>query len=216
MSDKLDEMYGQTHRLTLQMHNRLERLINGYETVTPAMEEDTRQKLDQIQKSVDRLQLLVQKEPAQSRQKHQMRVTQLAHDVNLLVSAYTNHQNQQIQRRREQEDREKLLLNTTFKPNSETSILMDQAMQEHSKLVQANRGLDDLLENGASILSNLTTQKGALKAVQRRVLDIANTLGMSNTVMRMIESRKTQDRLILFGGMLVTLFVMYLTVRYLR
>eukprot|EP00124_Ichthyophonus_hoferi_P003778 Ihof_evm3s352 gene=Ihof_evmTU3s352 len=161
--ETFEENFGQAHRAMLQLHNRLDRLNYEYEILTPVMEEDTRQRLDHLQKSVSRLQLLVQKEPAQCRQKHSVRVTQLAHDVSLLASTHTNHLRQQTQKIRESEEREQLLMNTTFRPNSETSILMEQTIQEHSKLQQASRGLDDLLEHGASIFSNLTTQRDGLK-----------------------------------------------------
>ena len=33
---------------------------------------------------------------------------------------------------------------------------------------------------------------GLLQGVQRKMLDVANTLGLSNTVMRLIEKRTTQ------------------------
>ena len=46
------------------------------------------------------------------------------------------------------------------------------------------------------------------------MLDIANVLGMSNTVMRLVERRSEGDKWVLFGGMAVTCFVMYLVIRY--
>ena len=71
------------------------------------------------------------------------------------------------------------------------------------------------------------------------MLDVMNTLGLSNTVMRLIEKRSAQvfsvyvcvciphtsmpysylflflqDRLIFFGGVIVTLIIMYLVIRY--
>jgi hypothetical protein len=51
---------------------------------------------------------------------------------------------------------------------------------------------------------------------QRRLLDIMNILGLSTTVMRLIESRSRQDRLFLFGGMIATLLIMFLVYYYLK
>lgn len=47
------------------------------------------------------------------------------------------------------------------------------------------------------------------------MLDVANMLGLSNTVMRLIEKRATQDKFIMVGGMLITCIVMFLVVKYL-
>lgn len=47
------------------------------------------------------------------------------------------------------------------------------------------------------------------------MLDVANMLGLSNTVMRLIEKRASQDKFIMVGGMLLTCVVMFLVVKYL-
>lgn len=46
--------------------------------------------------------------------------------------------------------------------------------------------------------------------VQRRILDIGNQLGLSNTVMRLVEQRTTQDMYLLVGGMIATTCLMIL------
>lgn len=46
-------------------------------------------------------------------------------------------------------------------------------------------------------------------------MDLASTLGLSNTVMRLIEKRTTQDYYVLFGGMVVTLFIMWILYQWL-
>ena len=42
-----------------------------------------------------------------------------------------------------------------------------------------------------------------------RLLDIATTLGLSNTVMRLIEQRTAQDKIVLWGGMILSCVAMY-------
>uniref|UniRef100_A0A8D0L7D9 Golgi SNAP receptor complex member 2 n=1 Tax=Sphenodon punctatus TaxID=8508 RepID=A0A8D0L7D9_SPHPU len=49
----------------------------------------------------------------------------------------------------------------------------------------------------------------------KKILDVANMLGLSNTVMRLIEKRAFQDKYFMIGGMLVTCVVMVLVVQYL-
>lgn len=55
----------------------------------------------------------------------------------------------------------------------------------------------------------------ALQGTHKKMLDVANMLGLSNTVMRLIERRATQDKFIMIGGMLLTCVFMFLVVRYL-
>ena len=87
-------------------------------------------------------------------------------------------------------------------------------MNHNTKLNDAHRGMDELLVSGSGVLQNLREQRVSLKGVQRKVLDIANTLGLSNTVLRLIERRTYQDKFILYGGMIVCCVIMYLVWRY--
>ena len=101
-----------------------------------------------------------------------------------------------------------------FLGDSETSILIDRALQHHASLERSHRGVDDLLAHGGTILESLRDQRSTLKGIQKKVLDVAQTLGMSSTVMRLIERRQDGDKWILLGGMVVTCVVMYLVVRF--
>lgn len=53
------------------------------------------------------------------------------------------------------------------------------------------------------------------QGTHKKMLDVANMLGLSNTVMRLIEKRATQDKLIMIGGMLLTCVCLFLVIRYL-
>uniref|UniRef100_A0A8C0E2U5 Golgi SNAP receptor complex member 2 n=1 Tax=Balaenoptera musculus TaxID=9771 RepID=A0A8C0E2U5_BALMU len=61
------------------------------------------------------------------------------------------------------------------------------------------------------LLSRTFTANGT----QKKILDIANMLGLSNTVMRLIEKRAFQDKYFMIAGMLLTCVVMFLVVQYL-
>ncbi|KAM4645205.1 Golgi SNAP receptor complex member 2 isoform 2-T3 [Amazona ochrocephala] len=49
----------------------------------------------------------------------------------------------------------------------------------------------------------------------KKILDVANMLGLSNTVMRLIEKRAFQDKYFMIGGMILTCVIMLLIVQYL-
>nr|XP_033775112.1 Golgi SNAP receptor complex member 2 isoform X3 [Geotrypetes seraphini] len=61
----------------------------------------------------------------------------------------------------------------------------------------------------------LLTRTYTTNGTQKKILDVANMLGLSNTVMRLIEKRAFQDKCIMIGGMLLTFVVMYLVIKYL-
>ena len=119
-------------------------------------------------------------------------------------------------RAQEEQERE-ALLSRTFTTNDHdnaTSIYIDPALQHHTKMTGAHSRMDELIETGSNILSNLRDQSGTLKGVHRKVMDMANTLGLSSTVMRLIERLSAQDKIILVVGMVVTCIIMYLMWRY--
>ncbi len=102
-----------------------------------------------------------------------------------------------------------------FAPNdADTSIMIDAALQHNNSLYASHRNMDDLLNSGSNILGNLREQRHTLKGAQKKILDVANYLGLSNTVMRLIEKRAYQDKFILYGGMILTCIIMFLVWRY--
>lgn len=98
----------------------------------------------------------------------------------------------------------------------EHAILIDGLAQEGRKLNEAGQALDGLTDNAHAVLRSLGEQRGALKGVQRKVLDMANTLGLSNGVIRAIESRQFWDKMLVYGGMLFTLLPLWFAFVYLR
>jgi golgi SNAP receptor complex member 2 len=108
----------------------------------------------------------------------------------------------------------------------------DHALREHSFIQNTENRLDDFIAQGRAVLDDLVDQRGVLKGTQRRLLDAANTLGLSRDVIGWIERRRfvvylvdykfgliffhsTQDMYIFVAGALVTFFCFYLILRYL-
>lgn len=68
---------------------------------------------------------------------------------------------------------------------------------------------------GSNILQTLRYNRDTLKGAHRRLIDLANTLGLSNATISLIERRVAQDKYVLFGGMFVTLTVIVFVVMFL-
>ncbi|KAK0454911.1 golgi SNAP receptor complex member bos1 [Armillaria borealis] len=89
------------------------------------------------------------------------------------------------------------------------------ALDEHTFIQNTENRLDEFLAQGREVLDNLVDQRNMLKGTQRRLLDAANTLGLSRDVIGWIERRSTQDMYIFFAGAVFTFFCFYLIWRYL-
>jgi len=72
-----------------------------------------------------------------------------------------------------------------------------------------------MIDHGENVLNNIKEQSQMLKTVKGKILNITNSLGLSNTLIRMIERRNTSDKYILYGGMIITCIIMFLTIKYL-
>jgi len=73
--------------------------------------------------------------------------------------------------------------------------------------------MQDALAQGSASLQNLLSQRDRMKGVRRLMLDIAATLGVSNSTLRVIERRETADRIIVAAGMFVVCLVLYFLYR---
>ncbi|KAF0747860.1 putative Golgi SNAP receptor complex member 2 [Aphis craccivora] len=97
---------------------------------------------------------------------------------------------------------------------NDTTILIDSSIQHQRSLQRANRGVDDLLESGASILQSLREQRDRLTGTRNRLSGIFGSLRLSNTTMKYIEKRLKEDKYILYGGMAVTILVIIIVMIY--
>jgi Golgi SNAP receptor complex protein 2 len=74
---------------------------------------------------------------------------------------------------------------------------------------QSSYMVDDMLANGENQLNSLVEQRQRLRGVTRFLGQIGDRLGISNSTMRIIERRDITDAYFVFGGMVVTMIVIY-------
>ena len=119
---------------------------------------------------------------------------------------------QDLQRRRMRREEEakarEELLTQTFQPNHrETTLNIDHSLEYHTSLNQIHRHFDDIFDTGAAVLDGLRSQRGVLKKAHRRLLDVTNMMNLSNTVMKMIERRSSQDKYIFYACAIITCII---------
>jgi len=100
-------------------------------------------------------------------------------------------------------------------PTPLSTLREHHALHEHSFIQSTEARLDEFLAQGREVLDNLVDQRNVLKGTQRRLLDAANTLGLSRDVIGWIERRSTQDMYIFLGGAVLTFVCFFLIWRYL-
>jgi Golgi SNAP receptor complex protein 2 len=85
----------------------------------------------------------------------------------------------------------------------------DEDIAEHSSLSQSERMVREYIAVGQSALGELVSQRDRLKNVQRKVLDILNYLGLSNSIMRMVEGRDRVDSILVMSGAALIMLLLF-------
>ncbi|KAH0556605.1 Golgi SNAP receptor complex member 2 [Cotesia glomerata] len=210
----MEALYHQTNKLiqeTQHLFTQLDRPLPNVDVNT--VESEILAKINLINSNCEKLDVLCMKGPITQRQNAKMRVDQLKYDSRHLSAALNSWRSQQYRRKQEEEERE-ALLSRQFTTNDHIDIMIDHNLQHNDQVRNANEGIDNLIQHGSGILENLRSQRMTIKGAHRRLIDIGNTLGLSNTTMRLIENRARQDGFILVAGIVLTCIIMTLVVLY--
>merc|ERR1711953_19345 len=123
---------------------------------------------------------------------------------------------------RGKDERERLFANSSgfqsnsnqFNSHTNKQTTVDMGLIHNDKLNKATANMDNIIGNANSVLDSMYSQRDSLKGIKGKMMNIANQLGMSQTVMRLINKRSDQDRLILWGGMFLTTFILFIIWKY--
>ncbi|XP_026764134.1 probable Golgi SNAP receptor complex member 2 [Galleria mellonella] len=208
----MEVLYHQTSQLiqeTSDLFQKLDKNPANCDEIESAIQS----KINAISANCEKLDIYVYKTPINQRPMAKMRVDQLKYDNKHIQASLTNSQSKRIRREQERLDREQLL-NRRF-GHDHTEITVDYLSQERNSLQNSHRNVDEMIHTGSNILGTLRGNRETLKGAHRRLIDLANTLGLSNATISLIERRVSQDKYILFGGMFLTLTIIVLVIIYL-
>ena len=81
--------------------------------------------------------------------------------------------------------------------------------QAARSVLRSKMVLEEAFNTGAAILENMGATRERLKAAQRKAFDVLNTLGLSDSILKMADRRQRIDKALVYGGMafIVLLFV---------
>ncbi|KRT80123.1 hypothetical protein AMK59_8328, partial [Oryctes borbonicus] len=194
----MDALYHQTNSLIQQTQERFKSLRHAPNA--EEIEQQIQEEINFINSNCEKLDLMVSKVPIAQRPYAKMRSDQLKYDNKHLQAALISEQQKRKRQELSRLEREQLL-NRRFTPNPDATTLdIDYAMQHQDSMHRAHQGVDEMLLTGTSALESLRSQRFTLKGAHRRIVDMANTLGLSTHTMRLIDRRVAQDKIILFGG----------------
>eukprot|EP00878_Enallax_costatus_P020018 GHUV01021146.1.p3 GENE.GHUV01021146.1~~GHUV01021146.1.p3 ORF type:complete len:103 (+),score=19.48 GHUV01021146.1:823-1131(+) len=84
---------------------------------------------------------------------------------------------------------------------------MDEEAAVMGHVTRSRRYLNDMYEQGTSILTNMSANRERIKKAQRKMLDVINSVGLGESVLKVIERRHRSDLYLALGGMgAITLF----------
>ncbi|KAL3280610.1 hypothetical protein HHI36_003847 [Cryptolaemus montrouzieri] len=209
----MDTLYHQTNKLIQQTQQTFHTLENNIVNAL-AIEEDIQEKINLINSNCEKLDVYLYKVPVEQRQNAKMRCDQLKYDSRHLQAALAVAKQKRSRREAAMSEREQLF-HRKFEPNPDiTTINMDYSIQHQTSLQNSNRGLDEMISTGVNAIESLRSQRLTLKGAQRKIMDMANTLGLSNHTMRLIEKRVSEDKVVLVAGMILTVVIIILVIIY--
>ncbi|KAK3149818.1 hypothetical protein QOZ80_3AG0223340 [Eleusine coracana subsp. coracana] len=222
----LSEMYQSARRLLLSARDgvsRVERLSSAptsssYSSSVPlvgggaagvqAAAEEVRREVAQIQTLCAQMDRLWRSIPAKGqRDLWKRKVEQLSEEVDSLKETLDRNSLHQQKRILEAKERAELFERANGESSHVLRIFDDEAQAMQSAR-SSSRMLEEAYETGVAILHKYADQRDRLKSAQRKALDVLNTVGLSNSVLKLIERRHRVDKWIAYAGMIITIVVM--------
>jgi len=227
----LSELHAQARRLIFELQGEVERLERQEELQSPATAASTsggssgetsrrvRAKLQELRRLSQDMDHAWRVLGVRDSSLWKRKVEQTAAECDALTGALEKYVGRQSRRQQEARERQELLQQRLAAEQGGAQVLQqfDLEGQAAASAQRSGSAVEQMVRQGAAILQAYAAQRQRLKSAERRVLDVLNTLGLSNATLRVVERRQLVDKLILFGGMallvLLTLGLLWLTRR---
>eukprot|EP01132_Coremiostelium_polycephalum_P005851 gene5851-7280_t len=194
-SGSLEEQYKQANKLIFTIRNDLDTIETGSDT-SVMIQARLSTNINQLSRITDQIDGMISDEPVSKREIWRIKIKQLVDESKSLRKSLDVFLQAKYKKQMEEEERAKLF--GKRKPGDGTA--MGNLMKENQYLKESTYAMDHLEETGNSIIYNLVGQNIKLKGVQKKVIDIAATLGLSRNVMNKIKRRQITDKVIVYTG----------------
>ncbi|KAE8907456.1 hypothetical protein PF010_g18554 [Phytophthora fragariae] len=211
----LDSLYPQARKLQFELKMQMSYLDSGRTggRTDAELQAEARANLSTLEQLLWQLDSLAQTsaKPAE-RDTWAKKLQQLRSETHALGSSLEQHIYSASRRAVEARERESLMSRRNAGFDSGNGAMY--AAQESESLQRSSQMVSDLTSLSQSILGDLGEQRNRMKNVRTKLLDIANRLGLSSSLLRVIERRDTVDFWIVIGGMVFTLVFFYVCYSY--
>jgi Golgi SNAP receptor complex protein 2 len=126
-------------------------------------------------------------------------VEAVAEEADFLAASLERFGGREARRRREAAERDELLASAATGRRFKEEMDEEAAVAGH--VVRSRRALADMFEQGAGILAGMAGSRERIKAAQKKALDVINSIGLGDGVLRAIERRHKADAYVAAGGM---------------
>ncbi|CAA2964747.1 membrin-11-like [Olea europaea subsp. europaea] len=226
----LSELYSSSKRLLLKTRESLERIerleytssssFSSSSTVVPGTSDDQaaviRRDINQIQSLCVDMDRLWRSIAAKSqRDLWKRKVEQVVEEAESFRTSLDKYISRHQKRMQEVQERAELL----GRANGQSSHILrifDEEAQAVQSVRNSSRMLEEAYATGVAVLSKYSEQRDHLKRAQRKALDVLNTLGLSSTLLRLIERRNRVDKWIKYVGMVFTIIIVIVFWRWTR
>ncbi|XP_034197362.1 membrin-11-like isoform X1 [Prunus dulcis] len=214
----LSEIYQSAKKLLLRTRDgleKLERLENAGGIDSPDLSTSVKRDISQIQSLCSEMDRLWRSVGAKSqRDLWKRKVEQIVEEAQSLKESLDKYNLRNQKRAQEARERAELLGRANGEGAHVLRIFDDEA-QARASVHSSSHMLEEASATGESILRKYAEQRDWLKRAQRKGLDVLNTVGLSNSVLKLIERRNRVDQSIKYAGMVLTVvIVVYLIWRW--
>lgn len=218
MGTDLSSLHAQATRLILALREgmeRLEAIEGGTRSGDPGvLAKDLQQKLLELQRTSHELDSswrmqLVRQGAGGKADVWRRRVEAVAEEAALTARGLERFGGREARRRVEAAEREELMAAAEMGRRFKSE--MDEELAVAGHVTRSRRLLHEMFDQGGAVLAGMAGSRERIKRAQKKMLDVINSVGLGDSVLRMIERRHRTDAYVALGGMaLVTLLTVAL------
>lgn len=168
---------------------------------------------DELKRQLDMLEQLLHRETPAQREMWRRKILELREEA-LSIQRQSDYYHRMVNANvRIQKEREELLTRRRRRKNEglgDQESTMQNMTKESQSLESSHNMVGELLINGQEQLTSLVDQRNRMRGIKRTVLNMGNKIGLSNATMEKIKNMDETDGYLVLGGMVLTLFVIYI------
>uniref|UniRef100_A0A2N9J847 Membrin n=1 Tax=Fagus sylvatica TaxID=28930 RepID=A0A2N9J847_FAGSY len=217
----LSEIYQNAKKIQLRTRDALERLERleystggSMESQSPDLSSSIKRDLTHIQSLCVEMDRLCRSLPSRIPPRSLEEVEQVTEEAESLKQSLDKYFLRNQKRVTEAKERAELL----GRANGDSHVLriFNEEAQARQSVRSSARMLEEASLTGEAILSAMSGSRERLKNAHRKALDVLNTVGLSNSVLRLIERRHRVDNWIKYASMILTLVIVFIIWRWTR